>query len=252
MLENIITIAHLAGKTILKWYEKAEVPTKIKADCSPLTLADEDANKVILEGLSGLSYYPIISEEALVEHDVRKYWDTFWLVDPLDGTKNFIAKDGQFTVNIALIKRDRPILSVIYAPVLNLCYSAELGKGAFLNGNKIQVNNDRKELIAAMSGFHSSDQTAKILKEMGVNTIKSWGSSLKLCKIAEGEIDIYPRLGDTCEWDIAAGHLILTEAGGSIRDLKTKKEPLYNKLSLLNNNFVATRGNLDISKFYEI
>lgn len=249
LISKVIKISVNAGETILEWYVKDTVPQKNKSDDSPLTMADEDANRVIIDGLKRISDLPIISEESLVDFEVRQHWGDFWLVDPLDGTKNFINKDGQFTVNIALISKGAPILGVVYAPALNLNYAAEKGSGAELNGKKIYHSVINKEPIAAVSAMHGSDETSLALKKAGITKVKPIGSALKLCKLAEGEIDIYPRLGTTCEWDIAAGHLVATEGGGKIIDLKTLKEPLYNKPNVENNYFIAAHRELDLTPF---
>lgn len=250
MINRIAEIAQLAGKKILYWYERSDIPVKAKEDHSPLTQADEDANAIIIKSLSEDYEYPILTEESLIDFEIRKDWSLFWLVDPLDGTKNFMAKDGQFTVNIALIKDGAPILGVVLAPALNLCYTAELNKGAFLNGKKIYNNSSRTDLIAATSSKHGSDETTSYLQALNITQIKPFGSSLKLCKLADGEIDIYPRLGTTCEWDIAAGQIIATEGGAKIFDVTTKNAPLYNKPDLRNNHFVAIRGNLTPELFF--
>jgi 3'(2'), 5'-bisphosphate nucleotidase len=249
LLPKVIKISLNAGETILEWYGKDHVPQKNKSDNSPLTMADEDANRVIINGLHEISDLPILSEESLVDYEVRKHWGDFWLVDPLDGTKNFLNKDGQFTVNIALISKGAPILGVVYAPALKLNYTAVKGSGAELNGKKIYHSILNREPVAAVSAMHGSDETSIALKKAGITKVQPLGSALKLCKIAEGEIDIYPRLGTTCEWDIAAGHLVATEGGGKIIDLKTLKEPMYNKPNVENNHFIAAHRDLDLTPF---
>jgi 3'(2'), 5'-bisphosphate nucleotidase len=247
---EIKKIAQEAGTAIMGWYAKDSIPVKNKADQSPVTHADEDANQVIITGLKKISSLPILTEESLVDYAFRRTWGDFWLVDPLDGTKNFLNKDGQFTVNIARISNGSPILGVVYVPALNLMYSAEKNKGATLNDKTIYHKAPNAELVAAVSAMHGSDQTAVALSKAGITKVKPLGSALKLCKIAEGEVDIYPRLGTTCEWDIAAGQLVATEGGGKIIDLKTKKEPAYNKENLENNFFVAAHRDLDLTPFF--
>ncbi len=246
---KIAEIAARAGEIILDWYAKPIIPQKTKSDDSPLTHADEDANRIIIAGLKEISSLPIVTEESLVDYSVRKSWGDFWIVDPLDGTRNFLSKDGQFTVNIALISGGMPIMGVVLAPALNLSYVAERGQGAFLNGTKIFHQTLRKNPIAAVSAKHGSDETFEVLKKAGITEVKPLGSALKLCKLAEGEVDIYPRLGTTCEWDIAPGHLVATEGGCKIIDLKTRVEPIYNKPSLENNYFIAYHRDMDISTF---
>ena len=247
LINLVEQIAFDAGKVILSFYEATNIPQVNKSDNSPLTKADEDANTLIIKRLNEISSIPVASEERLVDFKVRETWPKFWLIDPLDGTKNFLAKDGEFTVNIALIEHNRPVLGVVYAPALSAMYSAELGKGATLNGKKIFHHRINSEPTAAVSSMHGSDETTKFLTKAKINKIKPIGSALKLCKLAEGEIDIYPRLGPTSEWDIAAGHLIATEGGGKIIDLKTLAEPIYNKPSVLNNFFIAAHRDFDLT-----
>jgi len=247
LLSEVREISLSAGEVILDWYKTESIPQVKKTDDSPLTKADEEANALILDSLKKISSYPIISEESLVDFEIRQTWETFWLVDPLDGTKNFLNKDGEFTVNIALIKDSKPILGVVYAPALNLLYSAIKDRGAELNGSPIYHKKMNSEVIAAVSSMHGSDETTGFLNKAGIRKVKPIGSALKLCKLAEGEIDIYPRLGPTSEWDIAAGHLIATEGGGKIIDLKTLSEPAYNKPSVLNNFFIAAHRDFDLA-----
>lgn len=247
MLGKVIEIAKIASQRIYKIYEKHTYNVSIKKDDSPLTQADMVSNKVILEGLAKLSSLPIISEETFDFEKPREHYEKFWLVDPLDGTKDFIARNGQFTVNIALVKDGKPILGVVAVPASGDLFYAESGKGAFQNSNQISCENiSRKEIIGADSCFHSTDQTLAFFREHGITHIKKFGSSIKLCKIASGEIDIYPRLNGTKEWDTAAGHVILNEAGGEIIDLSTNREMVYDKPSIKNNFFVAKRKELQI------
>ena len=244
MLNKVIEIAIRAGREILNVYNNEEFNIEIKGDDSPLTKADLVANRVICEGLKEISEYPINSEESSVEFETRKCWRTFWLVDPLDGTKDFIAKNDEFTINIALIKENHPVLGVIHIPATGLTYYAEKGKGAFKDGKKISNLSDRTFLIGSDSNFHSSEETQQFFLKYKIENIKKYGSAIKFCKLAEGEIDIYPRLNGTKEWDTAAGHIIANEAGCSLIDLITKKEIVYNKESIKNNFFIALRNNL--------
>jgi 3'(2'), 5'-bisphosphate nucleotidase len=191
-----------------------------------------------------------VSEECAVEYGIRKNWDKFWLIDPLDGTKDFIAKNGQFTVNIALIDGETPVLGVIYVPASNEMYWAENGGGAYRDcdaggSSRIYNSSQRTDLIASDSVFHSSAETKAFLKKNNITQIKRFGSSLKYCRLAEGEIDIYPRFNGTKEWDTAAGQVILYEAGCKIIDLNTKQNLKYNKPDIRNNFFIAMRGDLE-------
>jgi 3'(2'), 5'-bisphosphate nucleotidase len=227
-------------------YESGDFGTQIKEDNSPLTRADTASNELFLERLPQISDYPVVSEETSVDYETRKKWDTFWLLDPLDGTKDFIAKNGQFTVNIALIRGNAPVLGVVHIPARNETYWAERGKGAYKDGRKIFNNSTRKDLIACDSMFHSTKETAAYLEKHHITQIKRFGSSIKLCKIAEGEIDIYPRLNGTKEWDTAAGQVILLEAGCKIIDITTGENLVYNKPDIRNNHFIAARNSLAV------
>lgn len=245
MLQQIVEIAKEAGEIILKYYNNlSDVSVQYKKDHSPLTTADLESSQYITEALKKNFGFPVISEESVPEYTIRKNFQTFWLVDPLDGTKDFLAKTGQFTVNIALIESGIPTLGVIYVPAMDLMYYAKKGSGAFLNGRPIFNSSKREQLIATDSVFHSSAETQNFLKTHGINQVLKFGSALKFGKLAEGTIDIYPRFEGSKEWDIASGHIILKEAGCSIIDLITKQEPAYNKPSMKNNFFIAGRNDV--------
>ncbi|MCF6185271.1 MAG: 3'(2'),5'-bisphosphate nucleotidase CysQ [Bacteroidales bacterium] len=251
-----------AGKAILKVYESNDFHTSIKADNSPLTQADKNAHNVIMQILQTTNL-PVLSEEGKdIPYSERKDWELFWLVDPLDGTKEFIKKNGDFTVNIALIENNIPVAGVIYIPVNGILYFAEKSIGAYkmdyLQWMGLEIENleflidiseklpvDKTEIFTVVgSRSHMNDETKeafeKLEKEHGKIEIISRGSSLKLCMIAEGKADSYPRFGPTMEWDIAAGHAIVTAAGGSVT--KIDSSPLnYNKENLLNPYFIAKK-----------
>jgi len=245
MIEAVINIARDASEEILKIYNSNNFGVQNKEDYSPVTKADLIANKIIVEGLKKISNYPIVTEEEPVRYEERHNWNKFWLVDPLDGTKDFIVKNDEFTVNIALIENGHPILGVVYIPVPNNVYYAELGKGAYKNQNQIFNISTRKSLIAADSNFHSTQEVKDFFSRFNIKNIKTYGSSLKICKLAEGTIDVYPRLNGTKEWDTAASHIIANEAGCKLIDINTKKELVYNKESIQNNHFIASRNNLE-------
>lgn len=245
MIEKVKQIAYNASEAILEVYKKVDPQVKYKKDDSPVTEADIVSHKIILEGLKQISNYPILSEEAEISYDERKNWNKFWLVDPLDGTKDFLVKNNQFTVNIALIENNKPVLGLVLIPAENLCYIAEKDKGAYKNGEKIYNASIRTELIGSDSNFHSTEETKAFYAKYNVENIKRYGSALKFCKLAEGEIDLYARLNGTMEWDTAAGHIIMNEAGCKIIDVETKKEIVYNRACLVNNHFIASRNNLN-------
>jgi len=247
IIDDVIKIAKLASTEILKIYNSDNFNIDIKNDNSPVTRADLIANEIIINGLKLFSDYPVVTEESTVKYEVRKNWNKFWLVDPLDGTKDFIAKNGEFTINIALIENNKSILGVVYIPISNDVYYAELGKGAFKNGNLIYNNSIRKDLIGVDSNFHSTEEVEVFFKNNNITHIKKYGSSLKICKLAEGYVDVYPRLNGTKEWDTAASHIIANEAGCKLIDITTNEELKYNKQAIKNNYFIATKNNLEFS-----
>lgn len=243
MIENIIDIAVEAGKIILKYY-KTDFDIHQKKDQSPVTTADIEADKYIGAQLrQNYPEIPIISEESgIPDYDVRKNWNSFWLVDPLDGTKEFINKNGEFTVNIALIVDGEPILAVVYTPVLETLYYAQKGNGAWRkvkNEAPVQIFSEKadknKPLRVVESRSHKTDELEQFLKDYTISERISAGSSLKFCTVAEGKADIYPRLGPTMEWDVAAGDCIYRN---SARSGQHQSELRYNKPDLHNPNFV--------------
>ena len=245
MIKQVIDIAKTASEEILKIYNSEDHAIEIKEDESPVTKADLVANQIIIKGLQNISKHPILTEESPVDFETRKNWTTFWLVDPIDGTKDFIAKNGEFTINIALVEHNKPILGVVFIPVSNTVYYAELGKGAFKNDKKIYNTSLRDDLIGSDSNFHSTKETQDFFSKFNIKTIKKYGSSIKICKLAEGVIDVYPRLNGTKEWDTAACQIIANEAGCKLIDITTNAELVYNKPNIKNNYFVASRNNLE-------
>ena len=250
LLNNIVDIAKQAGDAIMTVYNSHDFNVELKNDDSPLTKADIAANDIIVAALTELTPdIPILSEEsAKAPYEIRKEWTKFWLVDPLDGTKEFVKRNGEFTVNIALIENGKPILGVVYAPVLKHTYSGAVGLGAF----KQEEDNPEKEIKAVdhrnqklkvvASRSHAGPDLQEFLDSLGDYDVISMGSSLKLCLVAEGKAHLYPRLGPTMEWDTAASHAVVNAAGGKVTNLD--KEPLqYNKENLLNPFFIVTVGN---------
>jgi len=245
-IQDIVTIAKEAGKAIMQVY-KQDFEVEYKQDSSPLTLADKKANDIIEDGLNKLSVnLPILSEEGNnIPYKDRKHWEYFWLVDPLDGTKEFVKKNDEFTVNIALIHKDTPILGVVYAPALDVCYWAKQGEGAFKDGQSLplKAESQRNTYKIVASRSHMSDETQAFIDAIDTQKEKeliSIGSSLKICLVAEGEADIYPRLGPTMEWDTGAAHAIVNESGGQLNDQKNNNVLKYNTSEkLLNNYFVV-------------
>ncbi|MDC0057671.1 3'(2'),5'-bisphosphate nucleotidase CysQ [Pelagibacteraceae bacterium] len=251
LLLQVCNIALKAGEEILKYYIE-EIEVTHKNDSSPLTKADLASNKIIMNALQQLDRnIPILSEESLVEWNKRKNWTKYWLVDPLDGTKEFIKKNGEFTVNIALIENHKPILGVIYTPVKSDLYFAQKNYGSYkINSSskltnlqeavKIFVANQSiiKRVIGSRS--HSNQSFDSWVNQNFPNTeIVQAGSSLKFCLIAEGAADIYPRFGPTSEWDIAAGHIIVNEAGGRVNTFENIEIKYNKKEDLRNPQFYA-------------
>ncbi|MBC6409693.1 MAG: 3'(2'),5'-bisphosphate nucleotidase CysQ [Ekhidna sp.] len=249
-LRELLSIAKeaslAAGREIIRIYETGDFSIKAKSDDSPLTKADTAAHQKITSILKTTNL-PIISEEGKeIPYDERSKWEHLWMVDPLDGTKEFIKRNGEFTVNIALIHHNKPILGVVYPPVLKDLYWAVIGGGSFLekNGESTHLNTTGRYpsdsgLKVVTSRSHISTETEEYLKKLNQPKIVSKGSSLKFLLVASGEADLYPRFGPTMEWDTAAAHIIVSEAGGRVV-LENKDFPLtYNKKNLLNPNFIV-------------
>ena len=257
LLIRVCNIAIKAGLETLKYYNE-DIQVTHKDDSSPLTKADLASNKIIMNALQQLDKtIPILSEESLVEWNERKNWTKYWLVDPLDGTKEFIKKNGEFTVNIALIENNKPILGAIYTPVKSDLYFAQKNYGSY----KINSSSELIDLKEAKKIFVSKQ--SRITRVIGSrshsnqffdtwvnqnftnNEIVQAGSSLKFCLVAEGAADIYPRFGPTSEWDIAAGHIIVNEAGGRVNTFEDTEINYNQKEDLLNPQFYAI-GNYKI------
>ena len=269
-IEEIKQLALSAGQAIMEIYEQ-DFEVEYKDDKSPLTIADKVSNEIICTKLQALyPQIPIMSEEnKQTEYEVRKDWEYYWCIDPIDGTKEFIKKNGEFTVNIALIHQNSPVLGVVYAPALGDLYYAKQGEGAYMEvlSNQsavrkdklpLKINTDLKKSISVVaSKSHLSSDTQKFIDNLVLTTencsLVSKGSSLKLCMVATGEADIYPRLAPTMEWDTAAAHAIVLESGKNVYQysnktnasdyLKTEDCTLlsmsYNKENLLNPWFIV-------------
>ena len=258
LLSEIIKASLAAGEILLKHYQKLDIEVEFKKDDSPVTAADKEADIFISNKLKELSDYPVISEEGEKTLTTAK---KYWLVDPLDGTKSFLKKDGNFTVNIGLIDNHKPVFGVIYVPAKEDIYFTSIdGKQAFkakAKANELNINSLinksinikssgkdlDEELVVVASKSHLSKETEEFSKKINVKEFISAGSSLKFCLVAEGRADIYPRFGPTMQWDTAAGHAILNAAGGRVitpenSDFKYIIDP-ENKDSLRNGFFIA-------------
>ncbi len=246
-LEKIIEIARKAGDAILDVYNSEDFGVEIKSDNSPLTKADKASHKIIVTELkNNFPEIPILSEEGKeIPFEERKKWERFWCVDPLDGTKEFIKRNGEFTVNIALIENQKPVAGVIFVPVTKELYYGDIENGSFKvseNGQTTQLHVSGKtasdELIVVQSRSHSGEEENNFYSKFKIKDRKSKGSSLKICMVAEGKADLYFRGGPTWEWDTAAGHAILLGAGGRFTN-KDGTELVYNKEVIKNYGFIA-------------
>ncbi|BAP55931.1 inositol monophosphatase [Thioploca ingrica] len=247
LLATVNQLAQLAGKQIMEIYE-TDFDVEHKDDKSPLTKADMAAHNTIVKGLQEtVPRWPILSEEsASIPYEERAQWPCYWLVDPLDGTREFIKRNGEFTVNIALIENHQPILGVVYVPATGVTYFAAVGQGAFKwlpkqSPKPIRARScPQDRLTIAGSRSHAGQSLQKFIEGLGVEIeLVSIGSSLKSCLVAEGKVDIYPRFGPTSEWDTAAAQCVVEQAGGYLTD--TQLQPLrYNtKESLINPYFLV-------------
>ncbi len=249
-IPQIIDLLKDAGEAIMKIYGEAFKVDK-KSDQTPVTDADLVSNQIITEGLLQLfPEIPIISEENEIEnYTIRKNWTYVWLLDPLDGTKEFINHTDEFSINLALIKNGCPVLTFIYLPVFKSMYFAQKGEGAFqiIDGNKIKLSVssfelNQKNLRVCVSRSHMDKLTQKNIDNLNDPVLLPIGSALKFLSIAKGEADYYPRMLNIMEWDTAAGQLIIEEAGGSLVDANSNLALTYNKESMYNPWFIA-QGN---------
>ena len=246
LLSQVEQLAVKAGVAILEIYESGDFGVDHKTDDSPLTKADLASHQVIIQGLSAITPdIPVLSEEsAQISYEERKTWDKYWLVDPLDGTKEFIKRNGEFTVNIALIEKGKPVLSCVYVPVSKVSYSAAVGVGVYKREKRKKraisvMKHSRFKPTIVGSRSHMSDDVKAYLERLGQHELVSMGSSLKFCLVAEGKADLYPRLGLTSEWDTAAAQCIVEQAGGYVVTLDGKPLKYNSKDSLLNPHFMV-------------
>jgi 3'(2'), 5'-bisphosphate nucleotidase len=234
-----------AGAAIMRVYE-AGFTVQRKEDNSPLTLADLESQRVIIEGLAEMTPgIPILSEEsAQAPWGERQSWRELWVVDPLDGTREFVKRNGEFTVNIALVREHEPVLGVVSAPAQGLLYWGALGVGAFSHHRgaaqiPIHVSAPQNPLRVVGSRSHASAETAAYLTRLGPHVMRGIGSSLKFCLLAAGEADLYPRFGPTSEWDTAAGQALLEAAGGHVTRLDGHRLRYNCRDSVINGDFLA-------------
>jgi len=233
-----------AGDAIMQVYESANFSIEYKADQSPLTIADTSAHEIIKKKLLGTGI-PILSEEGkFIPFPERQHWDHFWMVDPLDGTKEFIKHNKDFTVNIALVKNGKPALGIVYAPALDLTYWSDLEGRAWKQENNdaaIQIHTVKHEQVQCIvaSKSHLTKETEEYINKFPGAELKTIGSSLKFMLVAEGRADCYPRFGPTMEWDTAAAQAVVQAAGGKVTHYKNHEPLYYNKEDLLNPWFIV-------------
>jgi len=261
LLHSAIVASLKAGSEILDVYQSDDFEIQLKLDDSPLTIADQRAHAAIVSIIDNLGI-PVLSEEGIhSNYEERKSWKQCWIVDPLDGTKEFIKRNDEFTVNIALIDGGKPVAGVIYVPVFRQLYFADIELGAFRMDNienwersiedliqasrQMPFEQNREEIRVLGSRSHMNKETQLYIEELKKEYPKlhiiSKGSSLKLCLIAENEADIYPRFSPTMEWDIAAGHAIVSASGAKVLHIDSETELTYNKEDLLNPFFMCKR-----------
>ena len=247
LLPEVRKLVADAGAAILEVYAGAH-GVEYKSDDSPITRADRAAHEVLTAGLRRLTpKIPVLSEESADEHafEVRRHWRELWLVDPLDGTKEFISRNGEFTVNVALVRDHVPVLGVVAAPVLDTVFYGAQGLGAFVarQGNPdrpIHVRRPAAEpLVIVGSRSHRGDSLDGVLARLGPHELRPMGSSLKFCLVAEGTADFYPRLGPTSEWDTAAAQAVVEAAGGAVTTLDGQPLRYNERDTLLNPHFLA-------------
>ncbi len=256
-----------AGKVVNEVYQEKDFEVESKVDETPLTLADRKSHELIMQHLKQMEY-PVLSEEGKdIPYEEISRWDIFWLVDPLDGTKEFIKKNGEFTVNIALVRHGEPILGVVFAPYVNELYFGSEKFGAYKvegtqgepmefeameelmkKGQLLPMSEKHDKLVVVASRSHLNEETQAYVEELkkkhGDAEFVSKGSSLKICMVAEGKADVYPRFGPTMEWDTAAGHAVALAAGYPVTQKDEKTPLLYNKKELLNPYFIVKSKNL--------
>lgn len=246
LLEVAKQAALKAAQEIIKIYEIGDFSIEAKSDDSPLTKADKASHLAIVAELEKTNL-PILSEEGReIPYSERKNWEYFWMIDPLDGTKEFIKRNGEFTVNIALIHQGRPILGVVQVPVQGKLYYSTENQGAFLETTEVSklkvnaFNKSDKQLRIVASRSHLNEDTEQFMNQFDQPEIVSMGSSLKLIAVAEGKADLYPRYAPTMEWDTAAADAIVREAGGQVTIKGSETPVLYNKENLLNPHFLVS------------
>ena len=250
-MDNLLSLAIQACEAacikIIDVYNSGDFQTESKGDNSPLTLADRKAHEVI-ESILRPSNLPLLSEEGKnIPYEERRHWKRFWMVDPLDGTKEFLKRNGEFTVNIALIENKIPVLGIVAVPVTGDLFYAQQGSGAFIKregrisplAKRLPFDLKKSGVRVVASRSHMSDETKDFIQSLAEPTLVSQGSSLKFMLLAEDKADVYPRFAPTMEWDTAAAHAVVSEVGISVLQKDTSLQLLYNKPDLLNPYFIC-------------
>lgn len=247
-IQTLVKIARDAGDTIMEVYAR-DFKIEYKADSSPLTEADKASHEVIAAGLdANWPEIPVLSEEGKsIDYSERQDWKSLFIVDPIDGTKEFIKKNGEFTVNIALAHENQIVLGVVYAPAMDVMYWGSIDDGAWIQDAQgtrplivtrtFETPEEGKDMVVVASRSHRSEELEEYLAKLSIKEVVSKGSSLKICQIAEGSADLYPRIGLTMEWDTAAAHAVVKAAGGNLYRVGTHTELDYNREELLNPYF---------------
>lgn len=251
MIEKIISIAQEAGRIVVGIHQSGDLDISIKEDCSPVTRADNASDDFIRNALRDQFGIPVVTEETDVDYCLRKDWSEFFLVDPLDGTKDYIGQSDDFTVNIALIKNRRPVLGVVCVPMLNEIFFAEEGQGAFVDKGfqRLQLPlASCSGIVLARSRFHDLENMEQFAHINKITQSLCTSSAVRFCRLAEGKANLYPGLNHSMEWDTAAGHIILNESGGRVIDLETLGEPIYNKPDIKNSPFIAYSSGIDFNQ----
>lgn len=244
-LPSLLALTRRAGEAILAVYRR-EFSVEYKEDESPLTEADLASHRVLVAGLSALSpTLPVLSEESTTtcSFEQRSQWPRYWLVDPLDGTKEFVKRNDEFTINIALVEAGMPVLGIVYAPALDELAWAAHGQGAWLETGAgraaLQTRASPAQPVLTISRSHADERTRAVLDTVGAHETLSVGSALKFIRLAQGRADLYPRLGPTCEWDTAAGQCLLEVAGGALLAPDGRPFRYNQRETLLNGRFLA-------------
>ncbi|MCP3673788.1 MAG: 3'(2'),5'-bisphosphate nucleotidase CysQ [Gammaproteobacteria bacterium] len=250
-MEQAVDVAEQAALLIMDVYKKSDFDVQIKSDKTPVTQADLLAHHLIVKELSKLTpEIPILSEESInIPWRARKKWQIYWLIDPLDGTKEFVDRNGEFTINIALISNNKPIIGIVLAPAVEQLYMAAKNIGAFkqtdgktltpINSCSVPESGGQKNFRVVIGRRSFSDSLNALFAKLPMHTVVNLGSSLKTCHIAEGKADLYPRYGKTSEWDTAAAQCILECAGGSVTNMQLSPLKYNSNKSLLNPSFIA-------------